>query len=237
MSEAPDLTEDEAFAAEHALGVLSAAERAQAELRMARDPAFAADVEAWRLRLAPMLDGIVEVAPGAQLWPRIVRALPADDNALGVRFWRMATMGALGLAAASLVVTVMIANRPPVVVQAPAAQPAPLLNASLTTEAGQALFIAAYDPSRKALIVTSLVPPGKDPQHVHELWVIPSDGKPRALGYITPGTSKALPMPDPTAAFLRQGAAIAVSVEPPGGSTNPNGPSGPVAAIGKLGKI
>ena len=53
MSEAPDLSEAEALAAEHALGVLNAAERAAAETRMATDPAFAADVQAWRDRLAP----------------------------------------------------------------------------------------------------------------------------------------------------------------------------------------
>ena len=55
MSEAPDLTEAEALAAEHALGVLSDAERTAADSRMATDAAFAADVEAWRERLAPLL--------------------------------------------------------------------------------------------------------------------------------------------------------------------------------------
>ena len=145
MSEGPELPETEALAAEHALGVLSGAERATAELRMARDPAFAAEVEAWRARLAPMLDALADVTPPAHVWARIARALPANDNAGGLRFWRMATMGALGLAAASLAVTVFVANRPTVVVQAPANQPAPLLNASLTSQAtGQPLFVAAY---------------------------------------------------------------------------------------------
>ena len=65
MSEAPDLSEAEAFAAEHALGVLDARERAEAETRMAKEPAFAADVEAWRHRLAPMLDAI-EPVPAPQ---------------------------------------------------------------------------------------------------------------------------------------------------------------------------
>jgi anti-sigma-K factor RskA len=231
MSDGPDLSDDEALAAEHALGVLSGPERAQAEARAARDPAFAAQVDAWRDRLAPMLDDLAPVAPPAQVWARIEAALPANDNAVG--FWRRATLGALGLAAASLVVTVIIANRPPVVLQPPAA--APILNASLTNQAtGQPLFVAAYDPARKALLVTSLVQPGKDPVHIHELWLIPADGKPRALGYIAPGTSKAMPMPAPMLPLLRPGAAIAVSVEPPGGSTNPSGPSGPIAAVGKL---
>ncbi|HEV2531020.1 anti-sigma factor [Phenylobacterium sp.] len=236
MSQGPDLLpEDEALAAEHALGVLSGPERAAAEVRMARDPAFAAQVEAWRARLAPLLDGVAPVAPPADGWSRIERALPANDDR-AVRVWRRTTLGALSLAAASLALTVVLATRPPVVLS-PAA-PAPILNASLTGQAdGAPLFVAAYDPARKALIVTSLVQPGKDPVHVHELWLIPADGRPRALGYIAPGTSKSMPMPAPMLPLIRQGAAIAVSVEPPGGSTKPDGPSGPIAALGKLSQI
>ena len=52
MSEAPELSETEAFAAEHALGVLSALERRSAETRMAADPAFAALVETHVMTLA-----------------------------------------------------------------------------------------------------------------------------------------------------------------------------------------
>ncbi|THD81326.1 MAG: hypothetical protein E7812_04825 [Phenylobacterium sp.] len=236
MSEAPDLSEAEAFAAEHALGVLSGAERAQAEAQMARDPGFAADVESWRNRLAPLLDGIAAVAAPAQVWPRIERALPANDNAGSLRFWRGATLGSLGLAAASLVVAVMLANRPPIVLQPPA--PPPILNASLTSQAsGQPMFVAAYDPARHALIITSLVPPGGDPRHVHQLWLIPADGKPHSLGMIAPGTSKSMPMPAPMAPMLQPGATLAISVEPPGGSPNRDAPSGPIAATGKLSKI
>jgi anti-sigma-K factor RskA len=151
--------------------------------------------------------------------------------------WRRTALGALTLAAASLAAAVYLANQPPVLIQPPA--PEPLLNASLTTqgEAPTPLFVAAYDPARKALIVTSLVKPGADPAHVHELWVIPSDGKPRALGFAEPGKSKTIPMSPELAAAMAEGSAIAVSVEPPGGSANPNAPSGPIAAVGKLAKI
>lgn len=237
MSEAPDLSEAEAFAAEHALGVLSARERAEAELRMAREPAFAGLVEAWRERLSPLAAEIPEVAPPADVWPRIERALPANDNASrAVRFWRAATMGSMGLAAASVVAAVMIANQPPRVIATPPSTP--LLNANLAGQAsGQPLFVAAYDPTRKALIVTSLVPPGADPAHVHQLWVIPADGKPHSLGTIEPGKSKAMPMPDDMLPMMSEGSALAVSVEPPGGSPTKDHPSGPIAAMGKLAKI
>lgn len=227
----PDLSADEALAAEHALGVLTGPERAAAEARVARDPAFAVQVEAWRQRLAPLLDGVAPVAPPQGVWSAIDRALPANDNSGAVRFWRRATLGALGVAAASLVLTVMVATRPP-------GGAAPILSASLTpAPGGRPLFVAAYDPTRQALIVTSLVAPGGDPRHVHELWLIPADGKPRALGFLAPGASKFLPVPAAMRPLIQSGAAIAVSVEPLGGSPRADGPSGPIAAVGKLSRI
>lgn len=233
----PELPEDEALAAEHALGVLSARERAAAEARMARDPAFAADVEAWRARLAPLFAMIPAVAPPASLWAAIERALPANDNR-AIRFWKRTAAGGFGLAAASLAAVVFLAAQPPQVITREVVAPvrAQMLNARLATEAGQPLFVAAYDPERKSLLVASLVPPGTDPAHVHQLWLIPADGRPRSLGFVEPGASKAMPMDPAMAAMATEGAALAVSVEDPGGSRQP-GPTGPVAAVGKLAKI
>ncbi len=240
MSDERDLTDAEALAAEHALGVLTSAERRDAEARMATDPAFAADVEAWRERLGGLTEAVTPVAPPVGVWSRIERMLPVNDNTSspkGLRFWRATAVGSLSLAAASFAAAVLLANRPAVVIRPPPA--GQLLNASLVSQAGAPvpLFIAAYDPVRKALIVTSLVQPGKDPAHVHELWVIPSDGKPRPLGFIEPGKTKAMPMPDALLPSLAAGSAIAVSVEPPGGSPKIDAPSGPIAAVGKLAKI
>ena len=240
MSEGPDLSDLEALAAEHALGVLSAPERAEAEGRMARDPDFARLVDAWRGRLAALLDTLPPVAAPAAVWAAIERALPGNDNAAvrrRLRFWRSATIGSLSLAAASLAVAVMLANRPPALLQGP--PPPPILNASLMSQAGGAepMFVAAYDPARQALIVTSLVKPGGDPAHVHELWIIPADGKPHPIGMIEPGKSKAMPMPKNMVPMFAPGSAIAVSVEPPGGSPTRTAPSGPIAAMGKLAKI
>jgi anti-sigma-K factor RskA len=245
MSEGPEPAAEDVLAAEHALGVLTAPERAAAEARMAGDPAFAAEVELWRERLSPLLAQIKDASPSPELWAQIERMLPANDTFEGLRqrarMWRSATAGSLALAAASIAAAIIIANRPPTVVETPApvvaAAPAPLLNANLATTTGQPLFVAAYDPDRKALIVTSLVPPGTDPQHVHELWIIPADGKPHSLGMVEPGASKQMPMPDDMTPMMTEGGTLAVSVEPPGGSPDKTAPSGPVAATGKLTKI
>lgn len=235
----PELPEDEALAAEHALGLLGAAERMAAEARMARDHAFAAAVDAWRLRLAPLADGIEAVPPPAGLWGRIERKLAANDNAAQVRrrlrFWRGATLAGMAMTAASLAALVVMAARPPdVIVQRPPM--APMMNARLMGPGGEPMFLAAYDPERKAIMVASLMRPGSDRDHSHQLWLVPADGRPRSLGMIRPGASMAMPMSEPMAKMTVEGVMLAVSVEPPGGSQLGR-PSGPMAAMGKLSKL
>jgi anti-sigma-K factor RskA len=220
--------------------VLSSAERRAAEQRMASEPEFAALVEAWRERLAPMTEQLRPVTPPYSVWASVLKSLPANDNVAvqrGLRFWRGATAASLTLAAASLAMAVFVGGRPPVTIQPPA--PGQLLDASLVSQSGAPvpLFVAAYDPVRKALIVTSLVTANNDPAHVHELWVIPSDGKPRPLGILEPGKTKAIPMPEKYLPSLAEGSALAVSVEPPGGSPKIDAPTGPITAVGKLAKI
>ena len=239
MSDA-GLPDDEALAAEHALGLLTAHERAEAERRMARDPTFAAQVLAWRARLAPLAEEIAPAPAPAGLWPRIERRLATNDNARDVRrrlqFWRAATLGSMAATAASLAAVAFLAARPPEPVAQPRAPMGPMMNARLMSDGGQPLFLAAYDPARKSILVASLVPPGADPDHSHELWLIPADGRPRSLGLIDPGASKAMPMSEPMAQMTTEGVSLAVSVEPRGGSRQAR-PSGPMAAVGKLARL
>jgi anti-sigma-K factor RskA len=245
MSEAPDLSEAEALAAEHALGVLDARERAAAETRMATDPAFAADVEAWRERLAPMLESVAAVPPTPELWRRIERLLPANDNGAlmnRLKFWRNTAMGGFALAAASLAAVVVQVNQPPITIerQVPVQPQGQLLAASVVSQEGsrvQPLFVAAYDPDRKSLIVTSLLPEGSERDKVHELWLIAGQDKPKSLGLVEQGKAKVIALPTELLAKMSEGAALAVSLEPPGGSPSPDGPTGPVIGVGKLSKL
>ncbi len=231
MSQEPELPDDEALAAEHALGVLDAPNRVLAERRMAQDFAFARLVVAWRYRLAPLADRLKPIEPSAELWTRIERALPANDNR-SLRLWRGAAISGLGLAAASLAAIAVIVLQGPL---APAAPP-PMLSAKLDTAQGQHLFVAAYDPQRQAVVISSLVPPGTDPGHVHQLWLIPADGKPRPLGFVPVGASVKIPLAPPAAGLTDTQATLAISVEAPGGSKT-IGPTGPVVAKGALTKI
>src|SRR5262249_26967631 len=64
-------------------------------------------------------------------------------------------------------------------------------------------------------------------------WLILPDQRPRSLGLIQPGQPIRLTIPPDLAGRLTPDAALAVSLEPPGGS--PTGqPTGPVIASGKL---
>jgi anti-sigma-K factor RskA len=69
--------------------------------------------------------------------------------------------------------------------------------------------------------------------HSAELWVIPADGQPRAIGVMNSSSPSWVKVPLPAAAVMAAGVTIAVSVEPMGGS--PTGqPTGPVILSGRM---
>ncbi|GGH23410.1 hypothetical protein GCM10007036_29150 [Alsobacter metallidurans] len=72
-----DATTRDELAAEHALGVLEGEDAARADALMEQDPAFAAAVTEWRVRLSD-LDAIADrAAPSGDLWGRIESGLAA----------------------------------------------------------------------------------------------------------------------------------------------------------------
>jgi anti-sigma-K factor RskA len=66
-----------------------------------------------------------------------------------------------------------------------------------------------------------------------ELWLIPADGKPRPMGIVDPSKPASMPMPPAFKALARAKTTLAISIEPPGGSTT-GLPTGPVVATGQL---
>jgi anti-sigma-K factor RskA len=69
-----------------------------------------------------------------------------------------------------------------------------------------------------------------------ELWLIPADGKPRALGVIDPAKPATMPMPPEVRTLAKQKAQVSLSIEPAGGSTT-GAPTGPVIAGGAFVEI
>ena len=219
------LPEDELLAAEYALGVLADADRAAIELRAVREPAFASLVAAWEQRLAPWAAEIDEVAPSPQLWDRIAAALPTPAQSLGLwhslTFWRAFGVAAGALAAACLAALIYLGTL---------TQQQPLV--ATIEGGGHRHFVATLDAGRGTVAV---VPAAFSPDatRVPELWLIPPDGKPRPVGLLRADQTVTLTLPADLAALARKDAVLAVSLEPPGGSTT-GLPTGPVIASGKL---
>ena len=101
------------------------------------------------------------------------------------------------------------------------------------TSSKQMKVVASWDPAARQLVLAVAGDMPADPSHSHELWVIPAGGKPRSLGTMPAGRQMHMRLADALAQLLQQGATIAISVEPPGGS--PTGaPTGPVVVSGAL---
>lgn len=243
------MTDDRAFsgeasnlAAEYALGVLAGDELRRARQLARTDPNFRAEVARWSGRLAPMLDEIAAAPPPAAAWTAIQDRLGGGDDGNVVQLRRSATRWrgiavAMSAIAACLAIFIVVRPIPPAQAPVEVHRPAPAepMLAMLGEDGKGTKVVASWDPSAQRLVlaVTGDMPP--DPRHSHELWVIPADGKPRSLG--TMGTTRQMHMQlaDALAQLLQQGATIAISVEPPGGS--PTGaPTGPVVASGALTK-
>lgn len=216
-------------AAEYVLGVLSAAERRQAEQRMAHDQAFANEIAFWEQRLGTMADAVAPVAPPDKAWQRISRAVGRNPGATSeslwqsLVFWRSFAVGSALLAVASIGALTFIEISPPA---------RPPLYATLGAGGGQPNFVAAVNATGTNMLVVPAALLSAD-QHAMQLWLIPAGDKPHSLGLIDPARPVRVDVPPDLAGRLTQDATLAVSIEPPGGS--PTGqPTGAVIANGRL---
>ncbi|HET7680042.1 MAG TPA: anti-sigma factor [Xanthobacteraceae bacterium] len=226
MSDDPTITGDgrQSLAAEYVLGVLDAGQRRAAERRLTEDPAFAAEVAFWEERLGGLANEVTPVPPPERLWGRIDAALAPTRRPANLWtslwFWRWSAAASAALAAASLaVVYVAVApSRAPLVAT---------LDAS-----GRTGFLATVESGRRAITIIPASLTNVD-QRALELWLIAPGDQPRSLGLIEAGRPVRITVPADLAGRVTANAALAVSLEPQGGS--PTGaPTGPVIASGAL---
>ena len=220
--------DSDAVAAEYVLGTLDRLERRAAEIRILREPAFAAAVADWAARLAPLDEAAGEAAPPDRVWNAVAGRI-GGKAAVGqviqlertVRRWRVAT-GMVGIAAALLAVVVAREALAP-----PASAPAASFVAVLGGEGGAPAFVASVDTAAGTIRLRRVgtAPP---PDKSFELWQVPASGPTVSLGVADSERElKALDV------ALKPGEKLAISVEPKGGS--PTGQAtGPVVYIGTL---
>jgi anti-sigma-K factor RskA len=234
-TETPIAEDERPLAGEYVLGVLDAAERADAERRVAAEPAFARAVHWWENHLIPLAAEIGAVEPSTGLWPRISNLIAGPPKAgvmNNVRLWQGLSAGAVAVAAAALVfVALPKPAPPPVITPAPVVvQPAQVaIIGDPTTK--QPRFVATLDHATDQLVITPVdltMPTGRDA----ELWIIPDGAAPISLGVIPTGEAKRIATPPGLKAEGTYTATLAVTDEPIGGS--PTGaPTGSIRAAGK----
>jgi anti-sigma-K factor RskA len=233
------------LAGEYVLGTLRGRARSRFQTWLRDDARLRRAVAQWEARLAPMAAGVPERAPPRRVWQAIqarVAAGAGPARASGfwesLAFWRGWGLVATGCAAALLGA---LALREPQVVEVPkiVEVPSPAMQASYVailhaTQNGQKLVFVAYAGRHSdELWVKNVALAGAPPEHGYELWGLPAKAgePPRSLGMlpkIEKGTMKLAAVADES---LKDFPALAISVEPAGGSKT-GLPTGPVVAKG-----
>jgi anti-sigma-K factor RskA len=230
--------------AEYVLGVLDADARADVAHEVLASDEAATAVMLWQRRLRPLSDEVPPIAPPPYVWTRIHETLNLDAPAPrreraaatrpglweNLRFWHWLGMGASALAAACLVLLLATSGQR----GAFHAPTVPFMASTMTQTDGQVGWTATMDIQQARIIVVPVAPAsfaqGKAPQ----LWLVPAGQKPISVGMIAAHAPTTLRLDRALLAQLGPTAALAVSVEPIGGS--PTGqPTGPVIAKGAIG--
>jgi anti-sigma-K factor RskA len=223
--------------AEYVLGVLDADTRAAVAHEVQTSSEAATAVAIWQRHLMPLAEEIAEVAPGPYVWARIRDALKLDQQPVAsqpsrglwnnLRLWHWVGIGASALAAACLVMIAIEPRTPP-----PAASTGYMV-ASINQDNGVTGWTATMDLDRARIVIVPASPQSIVQDRAPELWLIPAGQKPISVGVIARDKPITLTLSPNLLAQLGPTAALAVSVEPLGGS--PTGqPTGPVIAKGAI---
>jgi len=214
----------ERLAAEYVLGTLRGHARRRFEGLMHDDAALRRTTREWNERLGAMAEFAPAATPDVRVWRAIEDRLGLRPAAPRWQFWRHGTLAlwrGLGLASsavAALLVVSVLQQRPE------SARMSDI--ASLTDEQARPALVVTADRARGLMTVKVVSTVPLTAQQALQLWAVPRDGKPRSLGVL--GANRALTLPLPANAIGADVALLAVSLEPKGGSTNPDGPSGPI---------
>ena len=222
----------DALAAAYALGTLSPRARRRLAAAAKRDPAVAGALEQWQWRLAALADGAPAVTPSPRVWEGIRSRLRFEDARRAsegrspwwssLALWRGLAVAGFALAFALGIALLAPRERPfesvVVVLAGPDAKPA---------------LIATAERGSRVLTVKSVAELGVARDRTLELWMLPDGRPPQSLGLVRATGVERLPLGAPVGVALQNIPALAVSLEPPGGS--PTGaPTGPVLYTGRV---
>jgi anti-sigma-K factor RskA len=223
------------LSAAYVLGTLKGGARRRFEAMLSHSALMQREVAQWQDRLHPLAEFSAAVTPPPRVWQAI-------DQQLGLRklsgqtspwafwlelrddlsFWR--GLGLVSTTAATILVAVLSIKQPQ-----PTASTTSYV-AMLSDDKSQTAMVVTGDASHHQLIARVLAHQALAKDKSLELWAVPKSGAPRSLGLVAADGIITLPLPDnatPESIPL-----LAVSLEPKGGSPDPNGPTGPIVLKG-----
>ncbi len=230
MSADADKDDDQALAAEYALGLMSAEEAAAFEARLAFEPALRTAYAQWAEDFAAMAEDIPEETPPARVRAKIKAQLFPDTEPQRGNWMRRFGLGAVALAAlvAALFLTVDLPGQG---VSPPAN---PVYIADMASDDGALVVHAGYDAETSELYIKREQGEARSGRAL-ELWLIAGDNPPVSLGVLPEDDATRVPVTPELAASL-DGGVLAISDEPLGGS--PTGaPTGDVLAVAPLSEV
>ncbi|MFZ6687716.1 anti-sigma factor [Undibacterium sp. SXout11W] len=224
------------LAAEYVLGSLRGGARRRFEQWLEQEAMLRHVVRQWEAHLLPMAELTPAMAPPPQVWERIRQrvgiAAPVHDR---WRFWRELRedlafwrgLGMVSTAAAMILVSVLFSTLERQQNDAVGNQ----YVATLTDEKAQAIALITGDKKRGELVVKMVSTQSIRADQSLELWSISKEGKVHSLGLIASAGQVTVRMPEHM--LKQEQAVLAISLEPKGGSGNPEKPSGPILFKGQ----
>lgn len=218
------------MASEYALGTLHGRARKRFERLLRDDADLRRNVIQWQERLTPMTQAVAPVNPRKRVWRNIEKRIQTSGTRTSLfeslNFWRGLAMVASSFAFGLLLFFGMM----------PEQEAAPTYVAILADTKNQPAMTVRYVQGKGELEVRVIQAADLAGDRSLELWTLPKNAAPQSLGLIpASGTIKLIP-PAQRAGSLPDIPALAVSLEPKGGS--PTGaPTGPVLYSGALLKI
>lgn len=244
------------LAAEYVLGTLRGGARRRFQYYADHDAVIRQAIDEWLRRISPLAELAEPRMPPAAVWQAIERRLdlssareaarprtvvekparPSGSIFENLAFWRGWAIGVTGFAAIAAVVAIRsllpssaTTSTAPIVAQQPEAAVSHV--AVLNDKDTHPVMLVAWDETHATMTLHPLGKVDLPAGRAMELWGIPANGHPVSLGML----------PDSANGKVTAGqqkperyAALAVSIEAPGGSPDHNAPSGPVVFSGKL---
>jgi len=227
----------DALAAEYVLGTLRGRARTRFERAARTDLAVAEAVRRWEERLIPLAQELPPLAPPARVWQAILQRTGGNARSAPVAKARPSAWASLGLWRGLALAGIATAFVLAVALFTPAPErPEGTLVVVLAAQDAKPALVASADRAGRILTVKALAPVELAADRALELWALPEGGNPRSLGLISASGVARVALPRPADEALRNVPALAVSIEPRGGS--PTGlPTGPVLYTGPVQRL